>query len=793
MMTWNADNRLSAANNAPASLDATRASSSSSAGPGASSSSSVGPGASSSPQQPVASAHWFFWSPPKESPVNLPMLAATVTETAGLGGAWPLLSAFAARGTAGSSKPSAGTANSSAAAAAGNASSPPSEQARLAAHLLAAARSSSVAAGAGSYLCVGWKPFTRIDSSRLEQAYHELQLPRHADGAASDATAFPGCPANEVVSVCGGRFDVHVPSRFGKPVYWEGLPMLVTRASWFCAGDRSGDPLIPLEEATADLIESHYVDVFQNSADSTVQPMDLTETPQLPEQQPFAREVTINDRGDKITFHSRELTMLYVYQPVSGELDGSDFIARQVYRGLDISSVDEGELDDIEGLVFVIHGIGSACDLQLRALPDCVDDMRANSAAFQKTHFSAQRGRVELIPIEWHDALHLHRDVDKKLQNISLDTIRKLRELVNDTVLDVMLFTSPVYAQVIIDRVAAELNRLHALFIARNPTFKGKVCLFGHSLGSCIGFDLLAHQPLLGTHEAAPSDATGGVPTTVGAEDADARHPRNLVDSLNSVLEPSSPRALSNCLSCEHNHHNHNQRSHGLGHVSVGVHYPRLNFACDAMFGAGSPMGMFLTVRGHDHIGRHYQLPTCPKYFNIFHPFDPVAFRMEPIIDPQFTDVKPELVPHYTGRKRIHIELRDNISRVSATIKNTFNMVEEATKSTSSWFSFDSLSGLAKSLTGGSSAAAPAPAAAAAPNQSALPLPPADTPAGAALLHPGKLNSGARIDYALQETPIESINEYLFSITAHFVYWRSQDTILFIMNEIFNSSTSPSQ
>lgn len=43
--------------------------------------------------------------------------------------------------------------------------------------------------------------------------------------------------------------------------------------------------------------------------------------------------------------------------------------------------------------------------------------------------------------------------------------------------------------------MAHELNRLYKIFIQRNPTFHGEVSLGGHSLGSLILFDLLAHQP----------------------------------------------------------------------------------------------------------------------------------------------------------------------------------------------------------------------------------------------------------------------------------------------------------
>lgn len=35
----------------------------------------------------------------------------------------------------------------------------------------------------------------------------------------------------------------------------------------------------------------------------------------------------------------------------------------------------------------------------------------------------------------------------------------------------------------------------------------------------------------------------------------------------------------------------------------------------------------------------------------------------------------------------------------------------------------------------------------------------------------GMLNGGRRVDFVLQEKPIESFNEYLFAIQSHLCYW----------------------
>lgn len=103
--------------------------------------------------------------------------------------------------------------------------------------------------------------------------------------------------------------------------------------------------------------------------------------------------------------------------------------------------------------------------------------------------------RIEVLPISWHTTLHSEdTGIDKKLQAITLESIPKLRHFTNDTLLDILFYTSPVYCQTITETVGNEINRLAALFKKRNPDFDGGIYLGGHSLGSLILFDLLCHQ-----------------------------------------------------------------------------------------------------------------------------------------------------------------------------------------------------------------------------------------------------------------------------------------------------------
>jgi hypothetical protein len=61
------------------------------------------------------------------------------------------------------------------------------------------------------------------------------------------------------------------------------------------------------------------------------------------------------------------------------------------------------------------------------------------------------------------------------------------------TALDILLYQS-AYREHISNIVLAESNRIYNLFRERNPNFKGKVSLIGHSLGSAILFDILCRQ-----------------------------------------------------------------------------------------------------------------------------------------------------------------------------------------------------------------------------------------------------------------------------------------------------------
>lgn len=83
-----------------------------------------------------------------------------------------------------------------------------------------------------------------------------------------------------------------------------------------------------------------------------------------------------------------------------------------------------------------------------------VDEFRSVSLQLVQSHYrtSCQKGlsnRIEVLPISWHQRLHSDETgIDEKLKSITLESIPRLRDFTNDTLLDILFYTSPVYSQV---------------------------------------------------------------------------------------------------------------------------------------------------------------------------------------------------------------------------------------------------------------------------------------------------------------------------------------------------------
>ncbi|XP_051945874.1 SEC23-interacting protein-like [Xyrauchen texanus] len=692
-----------------------------------------------------------------------------------------------------------------------------------------------------------WLPFSVLDSMYLEETFNSVQPD----------------PENVIVCTDGGRYDVQLYDRARTAVYWEEEPTEVRRCTWFYKGD-TDSRFVPYSEDFSEKLEAEYKKAVTNNQ--------------------WHRRLEFPS-GETIVMHNPKV--IVQFQPSAmpdewGTTQDGQTRPRVVKRGVDDDhdEVPDGEMAQVDHLVFMVHGIGPVCDLRFRSIVECVDDFRSVSLKLLQSHFKRARNeqvisRVEFLPVHWHTALHGDATgVDRRIKKITLPSTGRLRHFTNETLLDVLFYNSPTYCQTIMDTVAFEINRLHALFLQRNPDFKGRVSVAGHSLGSLILFDLLSNQkigsPLSGpvtNGNPQPNVKQANEVPTIAAVEEESKEEEEEIGDLPSVLDmlglseylsifenekidvesllmctvddlkemgiplgprkklakfvkeksakqaarqsvtektvakeeqKETPRPLqteptpdpANCklpvgrtMSSIHVDYNHFEI--GTGQVSVVYH--ALDFEPVNFFALGSPIGMFLTVRGVEKIEESYQLPTCEGFFNIYHPLDPVAYRIEPMILPDI-ELDPILIPHHKGRKRLHLELKESLSRMGSDIKQGFisslksawqTLNDFARAHTSSTQLHEQLAMVASQI----KAEVEKEEGEEVSKMVESPEPQKEE----TQVKVGLLNGGNRIDYVLQEKPIESFNEYLFALQSHLCYWESEDTVLLILKEIYKT------
>ncbi|XP_065541322.1 phospholipase DDHD1 isoform X3 [Lathamus discolor] len=538
-----------------------------------------------------------------------------------------------------------------------------------------------------------WKPFIGYDSLRIELAYRALgPEPREGEAAAV-----------EPVCVRSGLYEVDVANAECYPVYWnqsEKIPVM--RGQWFIDGTWQ-----PLEEEEGNLIEQEHLNCFkgqqlQESFDieDQAKPVDRTEVlyylpssslPSLFKWRGYKnsdaaclkRKRSEVEKLDLIpeefedrfspdcysssAIHSLKLSRNHVdWHSVDEVYLYSDAttskIARSVTQKLGISKalssgtrlhrgyVEEATLEDkppqISHIVFVVHGIGQKMD-QGRIIKNTAmqsnqreEDpqplikswMRDAARKIEEKYFSDISTLAEFLPVEWRSKLTLDEDT---VDSITPDKVRGLRDMLNSSAMDIMYYTSPLYRDELVKGLQQELNRLYTLFCARNPEFEekgGKVSIVSHSLGCVITYDIM----------------TGWNPVRF-YEHLLQKEEEELQDSWMSYEEQ---RLLEELHVTKNRLKEIRERLRGLKASTISEP-PVLKFKVENFFCMGSPLAVFLALRGirpgnsgsQDHI-----LPRtiCNRLLNIFHPTDPVAYRLEPLILKHYSNISPVQIHWYT-------------------------------------------------------------------------------------------------------------------------------------------------
>lgn len=357
---------------------------------------------------------------------------------------------------------------------------------------------------------------------------------------------------------------------------------------------------------------------------------------------------------------------------------------------------------EIEHLILVTHGIGQRLGLRIESV-NFVHDVNTMRRTLKDVYIESpdlqalngdvdkdlKNSRIQILPVCWRHLLDFPKqslkhnrqehdlgdtDVDDEeypaLEDINVEGVPAVRNLITDLALDILLYQSPAYKVHITRIVLEEANRVYNLFKERNPQFNGKISLVGHSLGSAIMFDILCKQP----------------------------YPRS-----------GSSRKR------------HNSRRHDTS--------LKLDFPVEDFYALGSPIGLFQMLKGRTIAARSHietntaetpddegdlagdpfkrassrasrssskvrdslvdittSSPAAHQIYNIFHPTDPIAYRLEPLVTNAMAPMKPQPLP-YTKKGIFGTPVGQGLTGIGARVTQSVSGL---------WSSFSS--GIANSL-----------------------------------------------------------------------------------------------
>lgn len=575
----------------------------------------------------------------------------------------------------------------------------------------------------------------------------------------SDCRALNDRGDENFIVIEGGRATVDIKKGTIQNNYYANVERKVTSALWFEVEKGDKEILTPITQQDEDIIEGLYQQAIQDSS-SLGRGIGSVLKKEIP---------LVDDESSKV-YINRSASVLSMRKKSKGLIALGSTELQRGYGPYEVDGeLEETELGPIRHLTFVIHGIGEAVwsreDVMISGWTDTMDQVRITMN--KKQHESWKKecarkikageeppeppSRVEIIPIEWFDKIH---DSTSQLKNTllstTLSTIPKLRVVANDIVFDVLMYLTPEFCEKVLTTVTDQICTFYENFKGIHTDFEqegGKCSLIGHSLGSVIAWDVLCVL-----------QDNAGSPSSPLKKSGD--------DSKPNLSLPVSSNAHRISLS------ENDQEVGTWGPLLKKKMKKSIPFTPAFTFFLGSPLGLFLTLRGAKHRFKEmidtsisfeeasngnidmicpsssFCLPSKSVY-NIFHPSDPVAYRIEPLLVPDDvsdSEMPPPafLAPDRTG-KRLHVkamELGDTLSRTfNGMFQNKLETIPDAKGGISSKGSWDKRTKFNFAL-GGESV-------------------------------------GNRVDFQLQPGVVD--NEYLSALAAHSSYFWNDDVLEFLI------------
>lgn len=448
-----------------------------------------------------------------------------------------------------------------------------------------------------------WKPFIGADSILIETEWRCISK--------SD---------REINRVCvrGGMYEVDVLEKKCFPVYWSSVNLKgveenvnILRGTWFYESN-----FMPLDEEIAEKVEAEHIERWKDcSLDEVKWMIRNIVMHSVKLDQCHVDWYSVND----VYIHSDAVShraLRNIVQKFGASKTSTS--GHKLRRGYREDAMYEDCMPPVDHLIFVVHGIGSKPDRQ--KIVRNTNELRLACERAAAKHFAHYIGRVEFLPVEWRSKLALD---DGIVEMIMPKRSVGFRQFLNNSAMDIMFYTSPLYKSEIVDGLRDQISLLHSMFIQRNPSFHGKISIFAHSLGCVIMHDIMTQwspealfDDYMRKYAEQSSNAVatdqGGTKSMEVQGITMSKQPPSNINSLTLVGKP-----------------------------------PELNFVVENFFCVGSPLGIFMALRGlRPSDGKGVQddiIPksVCHRIFNVYHPADPVAYRLEPLILGHYTSIAP--------------------------------------------------------------------------------------------------------------------------------------------------------
>ncbi|XP_069038012.1 membrane-associated phosphatidylinositol transfer protein 2 isoform X5 [Lepisosteus oculatus] len=403
----------------------------------------------------------------------------------------------------------------------------------------------------------------------------------------------------------------------------------------------------------------------------------------------FSKEITkwsSNDLMDKIENTDTDEVQGDLYQDTSVCYNVTSSVER-------LSMIEQSQQPSkIHVLILVLHG-GNILDTGGGDQSSKQGDVNTITTAFEtvmRVHYPAALGRIAIRLVPCPAICTEAFSLVSNLSPYSYDEgcLSNSQDHIPLAALPLLATSSPQYQEAVAT-VIVRANQVYGDFIKSQEgvSFTGQVCLIGDCVGGILGFDALCNSNQT-VSESQNSSRRGSV---VSVQDNDLLSPGIIVNnsycSGSSNLEGSRhlsrsnidiprsgaddpkkqlPRKRSDSSTYELDTIKQHQAFLSSLHSSVlrndpssrrsssstmldGGSLGKFEFEVSDFFLFGSPLGLVLALRKTviPALDVAQLRPACQQVYNLFHPADPSASRLEPLLEKKFHLLPPFNVPRY--------------------------------------------------------------------------------------------------------------------------------------------------